>query len=101
MQEMTGKKVRCVRGWKRVGLRKGHEYTVAAKIESLYLSADTVGLPEGRHSEGGPRGASEVRIPKSGGVVSFKKPQFILVELGYPYFVDAERFEPMQPTPIG
>lgn len=93
MDNMSGKKVRCVKGWRRVGLRRGEVYTIAVRLESLFLPGGTVGLPEGRHSAEGPRGASEVSVPATGGIAPFKKPQFIIKELGYPYLLDADRFE--------
>ena len=91
-ENVAGKKVRCVRAWKQIGLRRGETYTLALKTDGIYLSAGD--LAEGVSNtlrETGPTAPHRIAV-KSSGMVQFATPKVVVAEL-FPYFLDADRFE--------
>ena len=93
-ENWTGRRVRCIRGWKRIGLKRGETYTVACRVNGLFLSAADMAEPKSGLSPEGPTAPHRISIKQSG-TVQFATPKLILAEMGFPYLLDMDRFEPV------
>ncbi len=85
-KDWFGRKVRCIKGRADIGIKTGEIYTVAVRLDNLYLVQ--------RDLKDRGRDMNKIQLDSlPAQLADFEKPKFILAELNYPYLMDTDRFE--------
>jgi hypothetical protein len=86
----AGQKVKCIRGDQRIGLAEDAVYTIERVFKDLYFAPGEITYQIDDQTFGTP---NEFKATEGPVCVNFKRPTVTLLELEYPYFLDADRFE--------